>query len=150
MFFFANKKQKQQQLITEAENYISEVKNKKALPTIKSSIFLEKDENAFLEELTELIETRAVRKYSGGMRDVGFRVAKGVYVGAGGRSGTSESHQEWRTIDRGNLVITNKRLVFKGGKENRVVPLKKIISVDVTLKSIEVAVEARSKTIFFL
>lgn len=149
MLFFANKKQKQQQLITDAENYISEVKNKKALPTIKSSIFLEKDESTFLEELTELKETRAVRKYSGGMRGVGLRVAKGVYVGAGGRSGTSESHQEWRTIDRGNLVITNKRLVFRGSKENRIIPLKKIISVDVALNSIEVAVEARNKTIIF-
>lgn len=143
------KKQKHQQMILDAENYVNEVKDKKALPVIKSSIFLEKDENAFLEELTELKETRAIRKYSGGMRGVGFRVAKGVYIGAGGRSGTSESHQEWRTIDRGNLIITNKRLVFNGNKENRTVPLKKIISVDVTLDLIEVAVEARNKTMIF-
>jgi len=142
-------KQKHQQMIIDAENYVNEVKNKKALPTIKPLVFLEEGESAFLEEPTELNETRAIREYSGGMRGIGFRVAKGVYVGAGGRSGTSESHQEWRKIDRGNLVITNKRLVFNGSKENRTVPLKKIISVDVALKSIEVAVEARNKTMIF-
>ena len=143
------RQQRRQQLITEAENYINEVKNKKAIPTIKTSIFLEKDENAFLEELTELTEPRAVRKYRGEMAGAGFRIAKGVYIGGGGRSGTSESHQEWRTIDYGNLVITNKKLVFRGSKENRTVPLKKIISSDVFSESIEVAVEGRSKTMIF-
>jgi hypothetical protein len=138
-----------QQKITEAENYIEDIKKNKGLPIIIPSIFLDKNEHAFLEEDTSLQETRAIRKHSGGMSGVGFRVAKGVYVGGGKRSGTSESHQEWRTIDVGKLVITNKRMVFRGSKENRVIPLKKIISVETMLDGIEVALEARSKTIIF-
>ena len=150
-FFGTKKKQEleRQQKIVEAENYINVIKEKKALSIIKPSIFLEKNEQAFLEEKTKLHETRAIRKYSGGMKGVGFRVARGVYVGAGSRSGTSESHQEWRLIDTGNLIITNQRLIFRGGKENRTISLKKILSVSVSLDAIEVAVESKSKSVVF-
>jgi len=141
--------QKRQQMVAEAESYIEKVKERKALPPITPSIFLEKNEQAFLEEQTSLKETRAVRKHSGGMSGVGFRVVKGVYIGGGRRSGTSESHQEWRTIDSGNLVITNQRLVFRGSKENRSIPLKKIISVDTMRDAIEVAAETRNKVMIF-
>jgi hypothetical protein len=149
---FGTKKKKElirQQKATEAENYIAEVKSKKALPTIQTSIFLDKDEKAFLEEETKLNETRAIRKHSGGMGGIGFRVVKGVYVGGGRRSGTSESHQEWRMIDSGNLIITNQRMIFRGGKENRAVPLKKILSVSISIDAIEVAVESKSKSMVF-
>lgn len=149
---FGIKKKKElarQEKAIEAESYIAEVKDKKALPTIVSSVFLDKGEQAFLEEETELNETRAVRKHSGGMRGIGFRVAKGVHVGVGRRSGTSESHQEWRMIDAGSLIITNQRLIFRGGKENRVVPLKKILDVSISIDAIEVAVESKSKSMIF-
>ena len=54
---FGTEKKKElvrQQKATEAESYIAEVKSKKALPTIQTSIFLDKDEKAFLEEETKL------------------------------------------------------------------------------------------------
>ncbi|MDD4062764.1 MAG: hypothetical protein PHV25_03305 [Candidatus Pacebacteria bacterium] len=143
------KEQKRIQRVVDAENYINKVKEGKSLPVIIPSISLEKNEEAFLEEETKLIETRAIRKHTGGMKGIGFRVAKGVYLGSGSRSGTSESHQEWRTIDSGSLIITNKRIVFNGSKENRNIPIKKIISISSTHDHIEVAVEARSKTIIF-
>lgn len=149
---FGTKKKKElerQEKIAEAENYINIIKEKKSLPIIKPSAFLNKNEQAFLEEETKLTEPRAIRKYSGGTRGVGFRVMKGVYIGAGGRSGTSENHQEWRLIDTGKLIITNQRLIFLGGKENRAIPLKKILSLNVSLDAIEVAVESRSKSMVF-
>ncbi len=75
----------------------------------------------------------------------GVRVAKGVYIA--GTSGRSISTQQWAALDRGQLTITNQRLVFVGGKEDRTVPLKKIVFVRSSLTEIFVSVEGRQKTI---
>lgn len=67
--------QKRQQKVKEANEYVEKIKDNKAVPTISTtSIFLKKGEKTFLEEGTTLSETRAVRKHSGGMAGVGFRV----------------------------------------------------------------------------
>jgi hypothetical protein len=78
---------------------------------------------------------------------LGLRVAKGVWVG--GTSGRSASTQEWTKIDVGSLTITNKRLLFDGAKEDRTVPLTKIISVHNTLTGVEVSVEGCQKAMVF-
>jgi hypothetical protein len=141
--------QRRQQLITEANQYIEEIKSKKAIPIIKSSIFLKEGESVFLEESTDLQETRAVRTFSGGSRGVGFRVAKGISVRAGGFSGTSESNQKWKALDTGNLIITNQRLIFNGSKENRSFPIKKILSVETFIESIRISIDGRAKSLSF-
>ncbi len=74
-----------------------------------------------------------------------MRVAKGVYIG--GTSGRSISTQQWAALDTGRLTITNQRLVFVGGKEDRTIPLKKIVSVNSSLTEILISVEGRQKTI---
>ena len=112
------KEQKRQQLITEANQYIEEIKTKKTIPIIKPSIFLREGESAFLEENTNLLETKAVRTFSGGSRGASFRIAKGISVRTGSFSGTSQSNQEWAVLDTGNLIITNQRLIFNGPKKS--------------------------------
>ncbi len=132
-------------LIKEAELYIEKAKESKALSTVKPSIFLNPGEHAFFEEQSNLKETRAVRKTGGG--GVGFRVAKGVYVG--GYSGQAESHQEWRTLDAGELIVTNEKIVFQGTKENRMFPINKILSVETFTDGAEVTIESRTKSVIF-
>jgi hypothetical protein len=90
-----------------------------------------------------LYETRAVRQYQAG--HTGFRVAKGVYVG--GTSGRSISTQQWAKLDTGWVTITNKRLVFVGGKEDRTIPLSKVVSINSIPTGIVVSVEGRQKAI---
>ena len=90
-----------------------------------------------------LYETRAVRSYQAGHS--GVRVAKGVYIG--GTSGRSISTEQWAALDTRRLTITNQRLVFVGGKEDRTIPLKKIVSVNSSLTEILISVEGRQKTI---
>jgi hypothetical protein len=143
------KREEREKLITEANQYVEEIKSKKAIPIIKSSIFLKEGESAFLEENTDLQETRAVRTFRGGSRGVGFRVAKGISVRAGGFSGTSESNQEWTALDTGNLIITNQRLIFNGSKENRSFPIEKILSVETFIESIRISINGRAKSLSF-
>ena len=150
--FLSPKKKREEQkqkLIEETNAFLAKIKEQKGLTPITTSILLKREEDAYLQTDTILQETRAVRKYSGGGRGVGFRIAKGVYIGAGGRSGISESHEEWRNIDEGKLILTNKRLIFDGAKGNRVIPLEKIISVNPWLDAIEVSAENRKKSMLF-
>lgn len=77
-----------------------------------------------------LWESRAVRKTSGGYGGPSFRVAKGVYFRVGGFQAKSESHDELKNIDLGELTLTNKRLVFSGAKRSVNIDIRKIISIE--------------------
>lgn len=132
--------------IEEAELYLKNVREIKALPTIHSSIFLSSGEQVFLEEESKLMETRSVRQTKG--VGGGVRLFKGVSIGQW--ASQSESHKEWRTIDTGKITLTNKRIIFDGPKENRVIQLSKIIGVDTLLDSIEISQEARQNSSIFI
>ena len=79
---------------------------------------------------TILSEPRAVRTYRGGYAGPSIRVAKGVSLRFGGYRGSSESHDELRSIDQGTLVLTRKRIMFVGAGRTSSVPLEKIIGVE--------------------
>jgi hypothetical protein len=145
-----DKKSHREIKITEANVFMDEVKIKKSLPVISTKLFLDNGEYAILEANTHLLETRAVRN-SGGS-GIGFRIAKGITIGS--YSGQSESHREWRKIDDGMLTLTNKRLIFSGGMENRTIPINKILSLKATFYSnevdmVELIVDGKSKNIAF-
>lgn len=120
------KRNKKERIITEANSFISKIKTDGKLSPVQTSAMLGSDEQAFLVENSQLQETRSVRKTSGGFG--GIRIAKGVFVGRS--SSRSESHQEWRTLDNGQLILTNKRVMYLGNKENRNILLDKIMSVE--------------------
>lgn len=128
-----------------AQSLVEKIKQEKRLEPISTSLLLEKEEYAFLKESTVLMEAKSIRTSIGG--GVGFRVMKGVYVG--GYKGQSESNQELRAIESGELIITNKKLVFRGSKENRVIPLSKIIEIKMHSDAIEIATTGRQKSSIF-
>ena len=118
----------------ETEEFVADIERNKSLPTVSTNIILKAKESAFYSSYTSLYETRAVRHYAAG--HAGLRVAKGVFIG--GTKGRSVSSDEWHKIDTGQLIITNKRIVFDGGKTNRTIPLNKIISINSGSDNIEV------------
>ena len=132
-----------------------QIREQGSLSTVNTSLILHKHEVALLEQPdAELLETRSVREYKAGASGIRLRIAKGVSVGLGKTRGHSESHQEWRSIDVGTLVVTNKRLIFKGDKRNRTVFLNKLLSIEkertVTgINLIEIAEDNRKKTLRF-
>lgn len=111
----------------EAREYIEAFKENEGLPVIETTLLLEQGEHAFLEAIVPLYETRAVRYHQGA--GAGFKIAKGVSIG--GYQGRSESKQEWRKLDEGTLVLTNKRVLFVGNEQSRTIPLKKIFNANV-------------------
>ena len=126
------RREKRASLLKQARDFVATVQQNRALPTVTTDIILKPGESAFYSTPSVLYETRAVRHYQAG--HTGFRIAKGVYVG--GTSGRSVSTQQWAKLDAGRLTITNKRLVFVGRKEDRTIPLNKVVSVEPNLTEI--------------
>ena len=58
----------------------------------------------------------------------------------------SESRDELRDIDRGTLVLTNKRLIFIGSKRTTNIDLRKIISITAYKDGIASQRENKQKT----
>jgi hypothetical protein len=52
----------------------------------------------------------------------------------------------WRLVDSGSLAVTSGRLVFDGVRADRVLALKKIISVESLLDAVVVSVEGRQRS----
>jgi hypothetical protein len=132
-------------LIAEGNAYIDGVKANKALPIVSSTLMLDTNEKVILEESSSLFEPRSVRTNSGtGSR---VRIIKGFSVGS--YRGTSESHMEWRCLDTGTLSLTNQRIIFRGNKENRTIKLEKVMSINATLESLEIAIDGKAKSVSF-
>ncbi len=131
--------------IRRAKRFLATVKKRKGLSPISTGLTLGKAEDAFMEDVCTLNETRSERQYES--RGIGFRIAKGVYVG--GTRGRSISTPRMTRIDSGRLTLTNKRLVFDGRTEDRIIPLTKIVSVNALMDAIEVSTEGRQRSMYF-
>ncbi|MGB6839012.1 MAG: hypothetical protein WBE27_01915 [Microgenomates group bacterium] len=135
--------------VAEANEFIKKINTEKSLPSIPTQLLLKSGEEAFIQTESALYESRATSYYQGSSSGGGFRVMKGVYVGGSSRSGKSESKQELKVIDKGTLVMTNKRLVFSGLHENRNILLDKILSLEPKSDSILVTAENKTKKMYF-
>lgn len=95
------------------------------------------------------MESRSVRQTIGGYGGPSFRVAKGVSFRFGGVSARSVSHEELKKIDRGSLVLTNKRLAFLGSMRTINIDLRKIVAIEPYKDGIGSQRENKQKTEYF-
>ena len=96
------------------------------IPEYRSPISLEPGEEClFYSVNTVLMEPRAIR--SGNYGGASVRVARGISLHTGGFG--SESHDEFRRVDRGTFCITNRRVVFSGSMQTRVIKVSDIVSL---------------------
>lgn len=128
--------------VTEIQRFIEEIKKNKKIPTIKTSLILNNDEEAYLEDSVKLYETKSARKSD--RLFVGGRIMKGFFVG--GSTGVSRSFDELREIDLGKLLLTNKRIIFDGKFNSRIIDLDKIISIELYDDGFEIACEDKQQS----
>ncbi|MEN9632929.1 MAG: hypothetical protein RL077_1333 [Verrucomicrobiota bacterium] len=126
----------------EAEYFFQKVQSRRGLEPVATNLLLKAGETAYHAESSDLFEPRAVRV--GTNNRVGFRVARGVWVGTG--TSQSESTDVWKKIDSGLLVITNRRIIFDGQMGTRSLEMSKIVSISPQSDAIEVSVENRQKS----
>ena len=118
--------------------------NGRLLP-LRNSDNLIRGEECYFAEQALLIEPRSVRKSSRG--GVAFRATKGILIGGG--TGTSESHDEWRTLSSGKLYITSKNIIFDGDMDNRTIKLSTLISAKADPCQIAISSKTYKKTSIF-
>ncbi|HOB18297.1 MAG TPA: hypothetical protein PKK74_06355 [Candidatus Methanoculleus thermohydrogenotrophicum] len=96
-----------------------------------------------------LKEPRSVRKTYGGGGGPSIRIAKGVYFRTSGFGSRSESHEEIKAIDSGTLTLTNRRLVFAGGKRTINFPLKKIVGLKPYKDALAINRDGKQRTEYY-
>lgn len=106
------------------------------LTVVGLKILLEEGERTHWYSSAVMMEERAVRQ----VQSYGIR-GRGFYSG----TSTGESHGELRRIDKGSLLLTNKRIVFNGNFKHLEYPLNKLTSLEEFKDAIEVGVSNRQK-----
>lgn len=109
-------------------------------------IVLRKDETPHWAEPGELLEERVInRRYEGGSSGFSFRIAKGVSYRIGGHRGRIITETGIVPVSRGELVLTNRRIVFKGDRKSFATEWAKVIDITLYRDGLKVSVASREK-----
>ncbi len=114
-------------------------------PVVPSRAILKKSEIAAVEVSATLMGTERTRVYQGGSRGMSFRVAKGVSFRVGAHRGTSHSVENEIEVASGELVITNRRVIFTGDQKSFAFNMDKLLSFDLGLDEVIFHLENRVK-----
>lgn len=101
------------------------------LPEVRvPTLILQKTETAHWVEPASLIEERVVgRRYEGSSSGMSFRIAKGVSYRIGASRGRLVVDTANVPVSTGDLIFTNKRLIFRGHKKSFNYRLDKLLDV---------------------
>lgn len=100
--------------------------------TYASGIVLKKGEIAHFVISAQLLEERVIsRGYKGGSQGVSIRIAKGLTYRIGQNRGKLVSEKGIVAVDSGDFVITNRRLIFTGGKKSFSYDYKRLLAWNV-------------------
>lgn len=100
------------------------------LPEVASPIVLQKNEIAHFATNADLLETKErVTGYTASSHGVSIRVAKGLSYRVG-QAKSKPIKQEVTIKYHGQLIITNKRLVFSASKKGFVAPYNSLVSFE--------------------
>ncbi|WP_169295711.1 hypothetical protein [Advenella sp. EE-W14] len=108
-----------------------------------SRAILRKTEMAMVEVRACWMGTQKTRVYRGGSKGISFRIAKGVHYRVGAQRGTSETIENEIIASSGELVVTNKRVVFTGDVKSFSFNIDRLISIDLTTEKVIFHLENR-------
>lgn len=96
----------------------------------------------------ELLEERVInRRYEGGSSGFSIRIAKGVSYRVGGHRGRIVTETGLVPVSRGELVLTNRRIVFKGDQKSVAAEWTKVIDVTLYVDGLKFSVTSRAKPV---
>jgi hypothetical protein len=101
-------------------------------PTIAvPNVILQKAELAYWSEPASILEERIVkRRYEGGSQGFTFRIAKGVAYRVGGHRGQLVTDTAVVPVSSGELIVTNKRVIFRGDTKSFNLRLDKLLEIN--------------------
>ena len=111
--------------------FLSELKNGTPPPAISvQNVILQRGETAYWSEPASLLEDRVVsRRYEGGSQGLSFRIMKGVTYRVGAYRGHLVSDKAVLPVSSGNLIITNRRVIFQGDSKSFAFSLNKMLEL---------------------
>ncbi len=113
------------------------------MPVIEPEINLQRGEKCYLSCSAQWSESRSVVRrvnYSGPALRI--KIAKGLYWRAGSYSVNAQREDVMQLIDSGTLYLTSKRLIFMGGRGNKIILLGKILDFDAFTDGVRIRKEA--------
>ena len=94
------------------------------------NLILQKGEFGHWSEPGSILEERVVgRRYVGGSQGISFRIAKGVSYRIGAHRGHIETDKAVVPVSDGELVLSNKRVIFRGNTKSFTIRLDKLLDV---------------------
>lgn len=101
-------------------------------PTVAvPNVILQKSEVPHWSEGASLLEERVVaRRYVGGSHGFSFRIARGVSYHVGQSRGQLIADKAVQAVSRGELVITSRRVLFRGDAKSFAYRLDKLLEVN--------------------
>ena len=121
------------------------------LKIVQVPINLQRNEQCYFATWVDWLENRTVTKrinYGGPTARI--KIMKGVYYRLGSIGVQRITSEEVHLIDSGQLYLTNKRIIFVGGKKNSNIPLNKILSINPYSDGVEVEKDSGKSPIFKL
>ncbi|MBR0472339.1 MAG: zinc-ribbon domain-containing protein [Methanosphaera sp.] len=118
-------------------------------PTDTTIVLKNKENPVYKVENVSLLEPRSVRTSSGGYGGTSVRITKGVTLHSGRTASKSESHDEIKLIDTGDLLITNQRIIFLGSNRTTNIDIKKIIAITSEENRIQIQRSNKQKPEYF-
>ena len=103
------------------------------LPTVPvTNLVTQKGEITYWTEPAILAENKVIRRrYEGGSQGVSLRVMKGVSYRVGGHRGHIVSETGLIPVSDGELITTNKRIIFRGDGKSFAIKLDKILDIQI-------------------
>lgn len=101
-------------------------------PTIAvSNVIFQKAELAYWSEPASILEERVVkRRYEGDSQGFSFRIARGVSYRVGSHRGHIVTDTAVMPVSSGELIVTNKRVIFRGNAKSFNIRLDKLLELN--------------------
>lgn len=118
------------------------------MPTIPAvtNLITQKGEKIYWSEPCTLAEEKVIRRsYQGGSQGVSLRIMKGVSYRVGGSRGHLVSETGIVAVSEGDLVLTSKRVIFKGDKKSFAAKLDNILDVQLFSNGFQFSENNKSK-----
>jgi hypothetical protein len=110
---------------------LTEIQNDNPPSVTVPNVILQKAELAYWSEPASILEERVVRRrYEGGSQGVSFRIAKGVSYRVGAHRGHIVSDTAVIPVSSGELIVTNKRVIFRGDTKSFNIRLDKLLELN--------------------
>lgn len=112
------------------ERRIADALRAKGLEAIRAPVSLRHGEVCYFWTTCDLVQLRRTRgavAYHGLVARI--KIADGVHYRAALLSGGIQLQEEFRVVDSGEVLITNKRVIYRGSKRNSSVTLDKALSI---------------------